>query len=130
MPIKITLLYTALLALLTLALMINVVVKRNRHKISLGNGGNAQMTMAVRAHGNLTENAPIALLALLMLEIIGTTGWVLHLLGAALVIGRLLHAHALLNGKLPGRVIGAVTTNTVILASAIMLLVAYTGGKV
>ena len=127
MPIKITLLYTALLAILTIALMINVVRLRNSQKVNLGDGGNKVLTQAIRAHGNLTENAPIALLVILLLEMIGSANWIVHTLGAVLVVGRLLHAHALLTAGMPGRVVGAVATNLVVLVGAALLLRAYAG---
>ena len=56
--------YAALTGLLVLALAYRVVRLRRAYKIGLGDGGNDALHLANRVHGNLLENAPIALLLL------------------------------------------------------------------
>ena len=70
------------------------VVKRRRTGINLGDGGDALMLRAIRGHGNFAEYVPLALILLAALELNGTSVYVLHGLGIALLAGRLLHGYA------------------------------------
>lgn len=92
----ITPLYAGLLALWFLVLSLRVIGRRRSERIHLGDGGDAQMQRRIRAHGNFAEYVPLILLLMLLLEIAGTTPvWLLHTLGVALVVARLLHGYAL-----------------------------------
>ena len=90
MPISITAIYASILALIILALSINVTMHRVKLKVSLGDGGNPQMLRMIRLHANAIEYIPIALLLMAIYEING--GWhpALHIVGIALVAGRLI----------------------------------------
>ena len=69
-----------------------VIRQRLRTGISLLDGGDIRLTRRIRAHGNLTETAPVALLLLGLLELAGLgRGWLLTAAGL-LVVGRCLHA--------------------------------------
>ena len=48
----------------------------------LGDGGSSELLQSMRAHGNLMEHAPIALILLLLLEMQGVVDWKLHLIGS------------------------------------------------
>jgi uncharacterized protein len=50
---------------------------------------------AVRAQGNLIEYLPTALILLLLLEIMGFSPHILHLLGLLLVAARILHVYGI-----------------------------------
>ena len=63
--------------------------------ISLGDGDDPGMLRVVRGHANFAEYVPLALIMLAILELGGTSLLVLHLLGLALLAGRLLHGYAL-----------------------------------
>lgn len=91
---NITLLYAGALALWFLALSYRVVQKRG-HGISLGDGGDAEMLRRIRGHGNFAEYVPFILLMIGMLEWAGFNAWVIHALGATLLLARLLHGVAL-----------------------------------
>jgi uncharacterized membrane protein YecN with MAPEG domain len=62
-----------------------------------------------RVQGNFVENVPLALIVLYLLEISGVGPFAVHLIGASLVVLRVLHAWGL--GRYPGanypRLIGA-----------------------
>ena len=125
MPIpQITALYAALLGLLTIVLALRVVLGRRKHRIGLGDGGQAELSRLIRAHGNLTETVPLALLLLLLLELTNVAGTWLHVFGITLVVGRLLHAWGLSRhaGTSVGRFVGALATFLVILAMCVLLL--------
>jgi hypothetical protein len=88
----ITALYAALLALLFLALSVLVIRQRLKAKVALGLGKAEGLLRASRAHGNFAEYVPILLVLLLLLELGGSRPWLLHALGAAILLGRVLHA--------------------------------------
>ena len=119
--LTITPIYAALIALLYLALSINVIRQRFVGKISVGDGGDKAMIKAMRTHSNCAEYAPFALLLIAMAELQGASGWLINLLGMALLTGRLLHAYGF--GKTPQIVIlrraGMSLTFAAILISAI-----------
>jgi len=98
-----------------------VIVLRNRHKVSLGDGGNADLLQAVRAFGNLMEYAPFGLVLLFALEYVGAPVWYLHLCGATLVVGRLLHSYAFMkpNIAMRERVSGMMLTFASVLLSSV-----------
>ena len=93
--LTITPLYAGALAILFLALSFRVVQLRMRG-VSLGDGGDQELLRRIRGHGNFPEYVPLILLMLAMLETGGVTPpWLLHLLGATLLVARLLHGIAL-----------------------------------
>jgi len=112
MPISITALYGAVLALIIVALGINVTVHRVKLSVPLGDGGNAQMLRMIRLHGNAVEYIPLALVLMLAYEING--GWhsALHVIGVALVAGRLIQTAAMWSTEIagPGRGTGQTLT--------------------
>jgi uncharacterized membrane protein YecN with MAPEG domain len=71
MPAHITALYTAVSAIVVIALAINVTVHRARLKVQVGDGDNPQMLRMIRVHGNAAEYLPIGLLLMLIYEING-----------------------------------------------------------
>lgn len=91
--LTVTMLYGGSLALWFLVLSAWV-VRRRRAGIHLGDGGDTLMLRAIRGHGNFAEYVPLALILLAALELNGTSLYVLHGLGFALLVGRLLHGYA------------------------------------
>ena len=125
----VTLLVAAALALLNLWLAIRVMRLRYAKRVSLGNSGDALVEQRVRAHGNLTEYAPTALILMALIEMHGASPTGLWALGALLVIGRLLHPFGL-ERPAPNalRAVGMVLTWGVILMLAIWaVVIAYSG---
>lgn len=95
MTAPITALYAALLSIFLVVLGGLVVRTRIKERIAIGDGGNKAMLAAIRVHANAVENIPIALLLMFLLEVNGGSGWWLHALGEALVVGRVMHAFGL-----------------------------------
>ena len=120
----ITSLYAGLLGLLLIGLAFNVSRYRVGLQISSGDGGHPGLKRAVRAHGNLTENAPIGLILLAAVEAQGFSEITIHVLGSALVIGRVLHAFGLARheGRSVGRALGIVLTWLMILAASLLAI--------
>lgn len=71
MTVSLTAAYGAVLALIVLALGINVTVHRAKLKVSLGDDGNPAMLRMIRLHGNAAEYVPLALLLMAVYEING-----------------------------------------------------------
>lgn len=92
MQYEISAVYAAILGLLTAGLGFGAVIMRVRSGISWGQGDSFPLQRAVRAHGNLTEYAPIFLIILLILENAGASHAWLHGLGAMFVTGRFVSA--------------------------------------
>jgi uncharacterized membrane protein YecN with MAPEG domain len=90
----VTPIYAGLLALLFLVLSYRVILLRG-HGASLGDGGNPVLLRRIRAHGNFSEYVPFILLMIGILELSHASVYLLHALGATLLVARLLHAYAL-----------------------------------
>jgi uncharacterized protein len=87
----ITAVYLAVLALVYAALAINVVRLRRENRAAFGDGGNAALRSAIRAHAHFAEYVPVITLMVATLEMSGVAAWRVHVLMAALLISRLLH---------------------------------------
>lgn len=93
--LAVTPIYMALAALLYIYLTLQVVKARKSAKVALGDGGDRTILKRNRAHGNFAEYTPLTLLMLMAAELLGTPGFVLHLLGLAFIAARALHAYAI-----------------------------------
>lgn len=99
-------LYAALSALLIVWLSLNVINFRRSKQVSLGDGGEPELQVAIRAQGNAVEYIPICLILLVLLEFNGASFVSVHLAGIAIFVGRLLHAYGLLKEQMRYRVLG------------------------
>ena len=119
--LTITALYASLLTLVFLTLSINVIRLRFKLKVGLGDGGEKRLTQAIRAHGNFSEYVPLTLLLLASYELSGANTGFLHILGATLLIGRLLHVIGLSKsmGTSAQRAAGMISTFIVLFILAI-----------
>ncbi len=102
-----------LLGLLAVALALNVGLMRGRKRINLGDGGDAEMQAAVRAHGNLVEFAPLTLLMIYMAsDFYGFR--MVAALSVVLLVARVLHAGGML-GLIPkGRLRGTLGSTAIL----------------
>lgn len=114
--------YAALLALYYIYLSINVIKIRKSAGISLGSGNNPILERAMRAHGNFIEYVPLALLLIYLLEYQGLASHYCHAFGIVLFISRALHGDAIIHEKFKMRVIGVILTFSIIILSALLLL--------
>jgi len=121
MHAPITALYAGLLGVLMLILAFRVVAVRRTTSIGLGDGGDALLLSRIRIHGNAAEYVPLALILMLILELNGGSARWLHVLGVALLAGRLAHAQGLSQtaGTSAGRLVGNVLTWTAIMVAAV-----------
>jgi len=114
--LPITTLYAGLLGLILIWLSARVVQARLAHEVSIGDGGQADILVAIRGQGNFIEYVPIALLLIGLGELGGSPSWLLHGLGLTLVLARIAHPFGLASTfelRVP-RVAGAMLTLIVI----------------
>lgn len=119
---QIAALYIALNLILAPILMYRVGQVRIGKKINLGDGGDELMLSRIRAHGNFTENAPLALLGLVGLAMLGAHPIALHVFGAGFFIGRILHAMGMAKTFGQGRLVGTLLTLLTFFGQAAYLL--------
>ncbi|WP_220481175.1 MAPEG family protein [Marilutibacter penaei] len=121
MPL-VTLLFASLLVLLNLVLLARVSLSRRQAQIGIGSGGNPALQRRIRVHANFIEQVPLALLLMAVLELSGLApGW-LWGLGAALLLGRVLHAVGLSRtaGYSFGRAVGTLLSWGVLLVASLL----------
>ena len=119
--------YASLCAFTIVWLSLQVIKIRHREKVSIGDGNRAPLTIAMAAQSNAVEYIPITLLLLFALEFNAAPIAIVHAFGIALVLGRIVHARAMLTENLANRVRGMqITIWTIIgLALANLLYLPY-----
>ncbi len=119
----ITLVSASLLGLLLVYLSIGVTNARGRK--NSGDCDEDTLQNAIRAHGNFTEYAPMALILIGLLEYTGANVYLTIGISAAFVVGRFMHGLTFgkFEGANPFRYWGTVLTFLSILVAAIAGLV-------
>jgi uncharacterized membrane protein YecN with MAPEG domain len=127
--VKIVILYAGLLACLYLVLTFRTIFLRGSRHVSLGDGGDAALQRAIRAHANFAEYVPLGLVLILLVEGLGASALVVHSLGCALLVGRILHAFGVSQIREPMvfRMIGMVLTTGSLGVSGLYLVAHYFG---
>lgn len=122
--LAIALSYIAVLALMSVALALHVILGRYAAKVALGDGENRMLARRIRAHGNFSEYAPFIALLLIGLALLGAGELLVHTVGLTGLTGRVLHAIGLSRSSGPSwpRQAGMVLTFTALLTGAIALL--------
>ncbi len=122
MPI--TPLYAALLGLIFIALSIRTIRLRRRFRVAIGDGRNTLLQRAMRVNANFAEYIPLTLLLIYFVELHDGPRLHIHLLGIALVCGRLLHAWGVSQEqeKFRYRTAGMVLTFGVMLIASMLIL--------
>jgi len=98
--------YALLAALWIYLLTFNVIKARRRNKVAYGDNQVDELIRARAAHSNAVENSLIILVLLFALELNGAYAWLIHGFGITLLIGRILHAKAMLANTMKNRVLG------------------------
>ena len=115
--------YASLSAFIIIWLSINVIKNRRRYKVSIGDGGNEQLKIAMAAQSNAIEYIPIVLLLLFALEYNEGNIFLVHLLGLSLIVGRIIHAKGVLSDRLKTRVLGMQITIYIMIGLAIINII-------
>jgi len=103
-----TALYALPLALLFLVLWFRVSAARSRLKVSIGEAGDAGLHERIRQHGNFVEWVSVVLILMILAEGNGADAIWVHITGALLLAGRLIHPFGLKAGNAahPLRIVG------------------------
>jgi uncharacterized protein len=126
-PVLITSIYAAVLAIIMVALSSHVSAQRGKANVSILDGGNAELQLRMRRHGNFVENVPMALVIMLLAELDGVgVNWIRGA-GLLLVVGRILHAIGLRAEKATAlRLVGGIaSTAAMLLMVGNILLLAF-----
>lgn len=125
-------LYAGLNGLVLLWLAAHVGNIRRKLGIYMGDEGSPELIRAMRGQLNFVELVPFSLVLLLLLALAGVPGLVLHILGAGLTIGRVLHALHFVQNDAPGwqRASGALLTSLVLLLGSLWLILLALGGMI
>ena len=117
-------LWGGLLILLLITLSGLVVRQRQRLRIGYGDGESPELMGASRAFSNSAEYAPAAMGGLALSALVGVTPWLIHVVGAMFLLGRLVHAFGLSRsvGATRPRVIGMMLTYVPLLVLAVVLI--------
>ena len=122
--LEVAAIYVAANLLILLWLAIRVITRRFKGRIAHGDGGSDDLAVAIRVHGNASEYSAGAMIGLVVLALMGAATWQLHALGAAFILGRLLHPIGMQGGPIVFRQIGMVLTLLTYAGFALALLVA------
>lgn len=114
----------AALSLLLVTLSLNISRLRLAHKVSFGDGGIRELTLAVRAHGNSLEQSVIFIPLLYFMEANGNADARIALaLGSVFVLTRIIYCAALFKRILLIRQMAHAVTVLLQIATAVILLV-------
>lgn len=89
--LQITMITTALLAIVNIWIGFRAVQIRARDKILIGDAGNPSMIARMRAHSNFSEYVPLAVILMGLIEMAGGARTGLIVAGGALLIARIAH---------------------------------------
>jgi uncharacterized membrane protein YecN with MAPEG domain len=102
--------YIAINILLLCYLSFRVIGRRQSAKVSLGTGGDSELEIRTRAHGNAVEYIPVTMLGLFAMATLGAPVLAIHAVGGVFTAGRILHAIGLSATVMPARAGGMVLT--------------------
>jgi hypothetical protein len=125
MLVPVTAIYAALLGLVVLTLQALVGRNRLRSEVSLYDGGDTKLGVAIRRHANFAEHVPLALILLVIIELNGAPRALLHTLGVVLIAARIAHPFGLkpeFAAFVPARGLGAVATLLVTLVAIVVAI--------
>ncbi len=116
-------LYVVIAVFLISTLSMKVIKLRQQNHISIGDGGNEKLRLAIIAQLNAVEYLPIGLILLMSLELNLANILFIHGFGITLILGRIIHARGMLTDNLALRVLGMHVTFYTLIALAITNLV-------
>ena len=126
MPV-ITGLYAGILGLMAIVLAFVAGRMRGQTKVSIGDGGNPELLLAMRRHANFIEFVPLTLILIAIIEMNGAPALAIHALGAGCVAFRISHAVGIKADTIQGagRTIGAGGSTLVLLIAAVWAIATF-----
>ncbi len=124
MSLMITPAYAGVLGLAFLALSFRVVQGRRKLRVDLGDGGHRALMRRQRVQANFAEYVPLVLVLMTLAELQGGRPWMIHLVGAALLLGRALHGYGVSREPEPFvyRMVGMMLTFAALVIGALVNL--------
>lgn len=124
MTMTITGVYAAVLGILLITLRFNVIIERAKSNISILHEGNVVLAEKIRRFGNFVEVVPHALVLLAIVEFSGAPLWVVHGIGGALLVSRVLHPFGLDAGNVrnPIRIASGLLTTIAFVIAIIYII--------
>ena len=95
MTFETTALYALPLGAIYLALWMDIARTRGAMKVSIGDAGDTTLLLRIRRHGSFVEWVPMVLIMMMLGEGLGAPAMYLHVSGALLLLGRLVHPFGL-----------------------------------
>ena len=95
MVFSVTPIYALAAAAIYFILWFRVTALRSATGTSIGDGGNTELRLRMRQHGNCAEWSCFILILMILAEGMGAPALYLHISGALLVVGRLAHPFGL-----------------------------------
>jgi uncharacterized membrane protein YecN with MAPEG domain len=95
MTFETTALYALPLGAIYLALWMDIARTRGAMKVSIGDAGDTTLLLRIRRHGNFVEWVPMVLIMMMLGEGLGAPAMYLHISGALLLLGRVVHPFGL-----------------------------------
>lgn len=114
-------LYALIVAVIWIVLWFRVRNRRALLKQSIGDGGDQQLLLRIRQHGNCAEWSGFILILMILAEGSGVSSNWLNVSGILLVIGRIAHPFGL-DVEKTGKVLRYVGNSTNLLSSCILLI--------
>ncbi|MCE2391302.1 MAG: MAPEG family protein [Proteobacteria bacterium] len=123
----VTVLYAGILGLMSVLISLAAAQARGRAKVSVGDGGNPELLLAMRRHANFVEYTPLALILIGLLEWNEAPAGAVHALGAGLVVFRASHALGIKVDSMQSvpRLVGAMGTMLVTVVASVWAVVLY-----
>jgi len=88
--------FVVICAAMFVAMGFHIAQYRRKNKFDLGDCGDAHLLQMIRAHGNAAEYMPMGLLLLVVLDLMDAPTNTVAMFGVVFVLGRAIHAAALL----------------------------------
>ncbi|MBS3804683.1 MAG: MAPEG family protein [Oleiphilaceae bacterium] len=117
--------FASVIAVLMVFLAYRVSTFRLKYRQGLGHNEDPDFEAAVRAHGNLVEYAPLALILLVVGELNGVNIKTVYWVGLVFVVSRLLHAWGMTQGRggpHKARLVGTLLSWLSILVMAVLVV--------
>lgn len=121
MTFTITPIYALAVAFIYLVLWMRVTSKRSALGQSIGDGGDTDLLLRIRQHGNCAEWSSFLLILMILAEGMGAPALYLHIGGGLLLMGRLAHPFGL-KSENAGHALRYVGNGTNILAALNLMI--------
>lgn len=116
--------FVAIFILMFVVLSVNVIRYRFSRKISIGDGDDRDLRVAIRIQANFAEYVPFALIMLWCVEQFTYNSGLVLILGSILLVARLAHVIGMLNPKkyMVLRQLGILATQGILIVGSISLI--------